>query len=161
MTADRSTAMIIRRGRRVADYLHAHRTALFVHLTAEASLLPAKEPEAVEKHLRFARGLQIETRIVGGSDIAKTVVEFARRHRVTQIFVAHSQTRLIERLRGRIPRRALSARRTPSSHGRLRPQSQMRLIVAFGRTTYPRVSFDGNGKNPAREGCRPSKFASL
>ena len=101
ITADPSTAMIIRRGRRVADYLHADCTALFVHRTAEVSLLPAKEREAVEKHLRFARGLQIETRIVGGSDIAKTVVEFARRHRVTQIFVAHSQTRLIERLRGR------------------------------------------------------------
>jgi K+-sensing histidine kinase KdpD len=50
---------------------------------------------------RFARGLQIETHILGGSHVAKTVVEFARRHQVTQIFVAHSQTRLRERLRGR------------------------------------------------------------
>lgn len=101
ITADPSTARIIRRGRRVADYLHADCTALFVHRTAEVSQLPAKEREAVENHLRFARGLQIETRIVGGSDVAKTVVEFARRHQVTQIFVAHSQTRLRERLRGR------------------------------------------------------------
>jgi two-component system sensor histidine kinase KdpD len=101
ITADPSTAMIIRRGRRVADYLHADCTALFVHRTAEVSQLPAKEREAVEKHLRFARGLQIETQIVGGSNVAKTVVEFARRHQVTQIFVAHSQTRLRERLRGR------------------------------------------------------------
>ena len=101
ITADPSTAMILRRGRRVADYLHADCTALFVHRTAEVSQLPAKEREAVEKHLRFARGLQIETRIVGGNDVAKTVVEFARRHQATQIFVAHSQTRLRERLRGR------------------------------------------------------------
>ena len=55
---------------------------------------------AVEKHLRFARSLQIETRILGGSEIAKTVVEFARRNQVTQIFVAHSQTQLRDRLRG-------------------------------------------------------------
>jgi two-component system sensor histidine kinase KdpD len=101
ITADPSTAMIIRRGRRVADYLHADCTALFVHTTPEVSKLPAKEREAVEKHLRFARGLQIETQVLGGSDIAKTVVEFARRNHVTQIFVAHSQTRLRERLRGR------------------------------------------------------------
>jgi two-component system sensor histidine kinase KdpD len=101
ITADPSTAMLIRRGRRVADYLHADCTALFVHQTPELSQLPAEEREAVEKHLRFARSLQIETRILGGSDIAKTVVDFARRNQATQIFVAHSQLGLLERLRGK------------------------------------------------------------
>jgi K+-sensing histidine kinase KdpD len=56
---------------------------------------------STEKHLRFARGLQIETLVVGGSDVAKSVAEFAHHNQVTQIFVAHSQTRLRERLRGR------------------------------------------------------------
>jgi two-component system, OmpR family, sensor histidine kinase KdpD len=101
ITADPSTAMLIRRGRRVADYLHADCTALFVHQTPELSQLPAVERQAVEKHLRFARSLQIETRILGDSDIAKTVVEFARRNQVTQIFVAHARPRLRERLRSR------------------------------------------------------------
>jgi two-component system, OmpR family, sensor histidine kinase KdpD len=101
ITADPSTAMLIRRGRRVADYLHADCTALFVHQTPELSQLPAEERQAVEKHLRFARSLQIETRILGGSDIAKTVVDFARRNQVTQIFVAHADVGLLERLRGR------------------------------------------------------------
>jgi two-component system, OmpR family, sensor histidine kinase KdpD len=101
ITADPSTAMLIRRGRRVADYLHADCTALFVHGTPELSQLPAEERQSVEKHLRFARSLQIETRILGGSDIAKTVVEFARRNQVTQVFVAHSQLGLLERLRSR------------------------------------------------------------
>jgi two-component system sensor histidine kinase KdpD len=100
ITADPSTAMLLRRGRRVADYLRADCTALFVHLTPEASQLPAEERQAVEKHLRFARSLQIETRILGGSDIAKTVVEFARRTQVTQIFVAHARVGLLERMRG-------------------------------------------------------------
>jgi two-component system, OmpR family, sensor histidine kinase KdpD len=99
MTADPSTAMLIRRGRRVADYLHADCTALFVHQTPELSQLSAGERQAVEKHLRFARSLQIETRILGGRDIAKTVVDFARQNQVTQIFVAHSQVGLLERLR--------------------------------------------------------------
>ena len=101
ITADPSTAMLIRRGRRVADYLHADCTALFVHQTLELSHLPAEERQAVEKHLRFARSLQIETRILGGSNIAKTVVEFARRNQVTQIFVGHSHVDLLERLRGK------------------------------------------------------------
>jgi two-component system, OmpR family, sensor histidine kinase KdpD len=101
ITADPSTAMLIRRGRRVADYLHADCTALFVHETPELSQLPVEERQAVEKHLRFARSLQIETRVLAGSDIAKTVVEFARRNQVTQIFVAHSQIGLLERLRRR------------------------------------------------------------
>jgi len=101
ITADPSTAILIRRGRRVADYLHADCMALFVHRTTEVSQLPASEREAVEKHLRFARGLQIETLVMGGSDVARTVVEFARHNQVTQIFVAQSQTRLGERLRSR------------------------------------------------------------
>ena len=99
ITADPSTAMLIRRGRRVADYLHADCTALFVHQTTELSQLLVEERQAVEKHLRFARSLQIETRILAGADIAKTVVDFARRSQVTQIFVAHSQVGLLERLR--------------------------------------------------------------
>jgi two-component system sensor histidine kinase KdpD len=99
ITAEPSTAMLIRRGRRVADYLHADCTALFVHQTPELSQLPAEERQAIEKHLRFARSLQIETRILSGSDIAKTVVQFARKNDVSQILVAHSQVHLLERLR--------------------------------------------------------------
>jgi two-component system, OmpR family, sensor histidine kinase KdpD len=99
ITADPSTAMLIRRGRRVADYLHADCTALFVHRTAHLAQLPAEERQAVEKHLRFARGLQIETRVIPGPDLAKAVVEYAREHKITQIFVAQSQTGLRQRLR--------------------------------------------------------------
>jgi two-component system sensor histidine kinase KdpD len=101
ITADPSTAMLIRRGRRVGDYIHADCTALFVHRTPRLDQLPSEEREAVEKHLRFARSLRIETRVLGGRDIAKTVVEFARRNQATQIFVAHGEAGLLQRLRGR------------------------------------------------------------
>lgn len=100
ITPDADTAMLIRRGRRVADYLHADCIALFVRRTAELADLPAKEREAVERHLRFARSLQIETRVITGRDIAEAVVEFARQNQVTQIFVARSQDRQ-QWLRGR------------------------------------------------------------
>lgn len=101
VTADPSTAMLIRRGRRVADYLHADCIALFVHRTPHVTELPAEERHTLEKHLRFARSLQMETRVVAGIDIAKTVVEFTRSHQVTQVFVAPSRGGLRDRLLGR------------------------------------------------------------
>jgi two-component system sensor histidine kinase KdpD len=101
VTADPSTAMLIRRGRRVADYLHADCIALFVHRTPHISELPAGERHTLEKHLRFARSLQMDTRVEAGIDIAKTVVEFARSNQVTQVFVAPSRGGLRERLLGR------------------------------------------------------------
>jgi len=88
ITADPSTAMLIRRGRRVADYLRADCVGLFVHGTRKLSELPVAEREAVEKHLRFAKSLRIETQVVSGKDIPQTVVDFARRNNVTQVFVA-------------------------------------------------------------------------
>src|SRR6516165_11951920 len=71
ITADASTAMLIRRGRRVADYLQADCLALFVHKTPELADLSLAEREAVEKHLRFARSLRIETRVLAGKDVLK------------------------------------------------------------------------------------------
>lgn len=100
ITPDPYSAMLIRRGRRVADYLHADCIALFVHGTAELAELPPAEREAVERHLRFARSLQIETRVIRGRDVAKAAVEFARQNQVTQIFVPRSQDRF-EWLRAR------------------------------------------------------------
>jgi two-component system, OmpR family, sensor histidine kinase KdpD len=101
ITAAPSTAMLIRRGRRVADFLHAECLALFVHRTANLSDLALAEREAVEKHLRFARSLRIETQILAGRDVPRTVVDFARGNDVSQIFVARSQGHLRERLLGR------------------------------------------------------------
>jgi two-component system sensor histidine kinase KdpD len=101
ITADASSAMLIRRGRRAADFLHADCLALFVHRTAALADLPAAERAAVEKHLRFARNLRIETQVLGGKDVPQTVVEFARRTKVSQIFVARSQGGLSKRLLGR------------------------------------------------------------
>lgn len=101
ITADPSTAMLIRRGRRVADYLQADCLALFVHKTPELADLPAAERHAVERHLRFARSLRIETQILAGKDVPQTVVDFARQNQVSQIFVARSRIPLHQRLLGK------------------------------------------------------------
>jgi two-component system sensor histidine kinase KdpD len=93
ITADPATAMLIRRGRRVADYLHGDCLALYVHREEHFGDLPEQEREAVERHLNFARNLRIETRIVYGEDIARTVVDFAHRNQVTQLFLSRSLQR--------------------------------------------------------------------
>jgi two-component system, OmpR family, sensor histidine kinase KdpD len=84
VTSDPSTAMLIRRGKRVADYLHADCFAVAVHQDGEGS----EAGGVVERHLNFARNLHIEARLLGGHDVAKTVVEFARLNGVTQLFLA-------------------------------------------------------------------------
>jgi two-component system sensor histidine kinase KdpD len=65
VTADPTTAMVIRRAKRVSDFLGAACFAVAVQPTGDLSGLPLAEREAVEKHLNFARNLHIETRISG------------------------------------------------------------------------------------------------
>jgi two-component system sensor histidine kinase KdpD len=91
ISANPATAALIRRGRRVADYLRADCFAVFVRKESEFRDLPSAQREAVERHLNFARNLRIETRLLQGSDAASTVVDFARLNGVTQIFLLRSQ----------------------------------------------------------------------
>jgi two-component system, OmpR family, sensor histidine kinase KdpD len=86
VTSDPSTAMLIRRGKRVADYLHADCFAVAVSRHNDAR--DGAEREAVERHLNFARNLHIEARMLQGSDVAKTLVEFARLNGITHLFLA-------------------------------------------------------------------------
>jgi two-component system sensor histidine kinase KdpD len=63
--------------------------------------MPAPERESVERFLNFARNLRIETRTLQGQSIARTVVDFARRNQVTQIFLARALLRSQTPLPGR------------------------------------------------------------
>src|SRR6185295_2387736 len=51
------------------------------------SELPAAERQAIERHLRFAESLHIETGVIQGRNRPRTLVEFARKNGVTQIFL--------------------------------------------------------------------------
>lgn len=79
-----TTAGLIRRGRRVADYLKADCFAVCVLREP----LPAESRHAIEQHLDFSRRLHIETRILEGTDEAEVLVDFAHTNGVTQIYVA-------------------------------------------------------------------------
>jgi two-component system sensor histidine kinase KdpD len=103
VTADPSTAMLIRRGRRMADYLAADCYAVCV-LPRRGDGRPINESlEAVERHLKFAKNLHIETRILEGEDPAKTIIDFARGNQITQILLGRPKYRSWNQLLGTDP----------------------------------------------------------
>jgi magnesium transporter len=87
VTADPSTAMLLRRARRVADYLHAACIAVFVSKGKDLSALPAQQRQAIERHFHFAENLHIDTAVVQGKNRADTLADYAHKNGVTQIFV--------------------------------------------------------------------------
>jgi two-component system, OmpR family, sensor histidine kinase KdpD len=101
ITDDPSTAALIRRGRRVADYLKADCFAVFIHRQIDLQGLPRAQREAIERHLNFARNLHVETRVLQGENIAQALVNFARLHRITQIYLVRPRQRPWPRLLGR------------------------------------------------------------
>ncbi len=92
-TADPRTAMLIRRARRMSDFLEAECFAVAVQPSGDLGGLPDSERETIERHLNFARNLRIETRILEGEDVAVALVDFARRNQITQIYLARPRER--------------------------------------------------------------------
>jgi two-component system sensor histidine kinase KdpD len=100
VTADPSSAMLIRRGRRMADYLGADCFAVSVSPHRDGRRSTGDGIDAVETHLNFARNLHIETRRVEGDDPAEAIIDFARRNQVTQILLGRPKYRSWSRLLG-------------------------------------------------------------
>jgi magnesium transporter len=88
VTSHPSTAMLLRRARRVADFLHADCVAVCVHSTSKFSDLPPNERQAIERHLRFAEGLHIDTRVIQSKNRARGLVAYAHKNGFTRIFVS-------------------------------------------------------------------------
>ena len=82
LTGSPSSAILIRRGKRVADYIQAD--CIAVHVSGGAG---DRQREAVERHMSFARNLRIDTHVVEGPDIATAIATFARSQSITQIFM--------------------------------------------------------------------------
>jgi two-component system, OmpR family, sensor histidine kinase KdpD len=114
LTADPSTAMLIRRGRRVADYLQTECLAVYVAKDQQWSDVTAEERSAIEKHLGFARSLRIETTILTGRDTAKAIADFARERNVTQLFIGRNSKdarRIVDNARNLVVTVAAARRR--------------------------------------------------
>ena len=101
ITSDPSTAVLIRRGRRVADFLDAECFAVFVNKESGLHSLPEPERQTVEKQLNFARNLQIETKILEGEEVAETLVSYARMQGITQIFLLRNRRKNLPTMFGR------------------------------------------------------------
>lgn len=86
LTPDPSTSMLIRRGRRRADFLGADCFAVAV-MPAKSDQLPVERKDAIQKHLNFARNLHVETRTLESDDPAQALLDFARRNQITQIIL--------------------------------------------------------------------------
>ncbi len=77
LTPHPSAAMLIRRGRRVADYLGSPCSAVYAD----------KDAAAVEPWLNFCRNLRIDAAKIACADQAKGVADYAREAGATQVFV--------------------------------------------------------------------------
>src|SRR5215472_7319312 len=99
LTPDPASAMLIRRGHRVADYLHAPVLAVAIGKDEKFSDLSAKDRTALDRHLNFARNLHIEVAVVHGADPAKTLAEFARQRGITQILVSRNSPEINKMVR--------------------------------------------------------------
>jgi two-component system sensor histidine kinase KdpD len=77
LTPHPSAAMLIRRGRRVADYLGSPCTAVYWE----------KEAVAMEPYLNFCRNLRITADAVDGVELSRSVAAYAREHGITQVYV--------------------------------------------------------------------------
>lgn len=90
LTPDPSTAILIRRGKRVADYLQADCLGVHVQKNENGSDLSPEQKDAIEKLLSFARNLHIEVTTLTSKDTGKALGEFAREHNITQLFVSRN-----------------------------------------------------------------------
>ncbi|UWZ85776.1 histidine kinase [Occallatibacter riparius] len=91
LTPGPSTAMLIRRGRRMADYLEADCFAVWV--SSQRRRDDTRAREEMEKHLNFARNLHIETRVLEGADAAGKIIDFTHRNQITHILAARPPIR--------------------------------------------------------------------
>jgi two-component system sensor histidine kinase KdpD len=84
VSRDPSSVALIRRAKRVADFISADCMAVAVMKPGE------KSPETrskIDKHLNFARNLHVDSRILENSNAAEALVEFARANNITQIYM--------------------------------------------------------------------------
>ncbi len=92
ITPDPYTSMLIRRGRRRADFLGADCFAIAVW-PSKMEKLPPGCKEAIQKHLSFAKHLHVETRTLESDDAAEAILDFARRNQITQIILGRPKNR--------------------------------------------------------------------
>jgi two-component system, OmpR family, sensor histidine kinase KdpD len=119
VTSHPHAAALIRRARRVADFLQAECLAVAVRCPGTSK----DENATLEKHLHFARNLHIDVEVVDAKSVAAAVVEFARSRHATQIYVSSPDQQ---------PWRTLWSRSVPQQIVRL--ARDMRVVIVSNRS---------------------------
>jgi two-component system sensor histidine kinase KdpD len=86
LTRGSNTHAMIASGKRNADRFHGELFAVYVR----DDQLSQKDEAALKMHLEEARQVGAQTTALDGYDSVETLMDFARAHRITQIFVGHS-----------------------------------------------------------------------
>jgi two-component system, OmpR family, sensor histidine kinase KdpD len=119
ITSHPHAAALIRRARRVADFLQAECLAVAVRCTGSSK----DEDANLDKHLNFARNLHINVHVVEADSVAQAVVEFARSRQATQIYVSSPDQQ---------PWRSFWTRSVPQQIVRL--ARDMRVVIVSNRS---------------------------
>ena len=89
LTAKAPAQRMVQRARLAQQRFHG---ALFaIHVRTQAR--NGGQEEALQRNLQVARDAQAEVVVMDGDDEASTIIEFARKERITQLFIGHSPAR--------------------------------------------------------------------
>jgi two-component system sensor histidine kinase KdpD len=86
LTSHSPAARMLQRAHLAQQRFHGALFALYVR----TGPLRAKDQEILQHNLQLARDVEAEVAMVEGEDEVHTIVEFARRHRITQLYIGHS-----------------------------------------------------------------------
>jgi two-component system sensor histidine kinase KdpD len=87
ITPRSNAKVMIESGRRNAERFHGQLLAAYV----SQPNLNREDQETLDANLDLARAAGAETHILQGANVADEIIRFAQEHRITQIFIGHSQ----------------------------------------------------------------------
>lgn len=97
MTPRANAAAMLASGRRNADRFHGELFAVYVNQPN----LTAEDRSANDRNVMLAKAQQAEIAILDGKDPIKAIIDYARSHGITQLFVGHNlRQTLVTRLTG-------------------------------------------------------------
>jgi two-component system sensor histidine kinase KdpD len=91
LTPHPSTAALVRRGKRVADYFKGECMAVAICPGGRLDTLSRADQTALEKHLKFAQHLHVPSQILPGQDVARELASFAHAAGITQIYLSRQR----------------------------------------------------------------------
>ena len=84
------STLLIRRGIRLARRVHGKCYVLFIAPPGGMKALPEHQRQYVQADMQLARTLDAQAEVIEARDIAAAIVQYAREHGVTQIFLGRS-----------------------------------------------------------------------